>query len=92
MSQEIHSPHFINNEDIYELSVGTDPKTDIRYTVGNEYTRGRGRKIKITFIEFDQNSLLMFGVSRALVYAELDGKEILWKVFQDIPMSITCRI
>jgi len=85
--------YFINNEDIYEVSVGTDPKSNIRYTVGKQYSTGGGEKVVITAIAIDQNSLIEHGVNRALIYAQNEkGEEILWKVTVDIPLIITCRI
>lgn len=84
--------HFIENENIYEVAVGIDPKTNIRYTVGKQYTCGPDSKITITAIEFDQNALVIYGISRALIFGEVNGDEILWKVIENIPMSITCKV
>ena len=68
-------------------------KTDIRYTVGRQYTCGAESKITVTAIEFDQNALVIYGISRALIFGEKNnGEEILWKVIENIPMSITCKV
>ena len=85
--------YFIENENIHEVTVGINPKTDIRYTVGNEYTCGRDTRLTITGIEFDQNALVEYGISRALIFGKKkDCDEILWKVIENIPMSITCKV
>lgn len=85
--------HFIENENIYEITVGINTKTDIRYTVGRQYTCGTESKITVTAIEFDQNALVIYGISRALIFGEKNnGEEILWKVIENIPMSITCKV
>jgi hypothetical protein len=85
--------HFIENENIHEITVGINTKTDIRYTVGRQYTCGTESKITVTAIEFDQNALVIYGISRALIFGEKNnGEEILWKVIENIPMSITCKV
>lgn len=85
------SAYFIPNESIHEVTVGTNPKTDIRYTVGRTYQVGKN-SVTVTAIEFDQNALSTYGISRALIFAGTDnGEEVLWKVVENIPMIVTCK-
>ena len=53
----------------------------------------RDTRLTITGIEFDQNALVEYGISRALIFGKKkDCDEILWKVIENIPMSITCKV
>lgn len=84
--------HFI--DDIYEISVGLDPKTALRYTKGQHYMGG---KVRITEIVYDQNSYFTHGQRRLYVYADIrkdTGKveEELWKIVEDLPVMITREV
>lgn len=93
MEDFVHSTHFIENENIHEITVGSDPRTDIRLTVGQAYLRNTPNEIKITAIEVDQNAFVTRGVRRILIFAETKGgEEKLWKILEDIPVSITCKL
>ena len=86
----LSSPHFINSEDIYEVSFGNDPKNDMRYTVGRKYLNGR---VEVTFIEYDHGSYTQFGHRRIYIRAEADQKtEKMWKISENQPCMITCKI
>ena len=84
---------FIDNDDIHEITIGRNPKTDIRITVGNSYLKGTDNEVKVTAIEIDQNAFVVRNVRRVLIFAEtLDGEEKLWKILEDIPVQITCKL
>ena len=84
------SPHFIDNKEIYEISFGTDPKNDMRYTVGRKYVN---RSIEVDFIEYDHNSFLSLGQRRISIWATNDQNEQkLWKISENQPCMITCKI
>lgn len=77
-------------ENIFEVSVGKDPKTDMRYNVGKEFSV-KGKKVKITHIVYDDTSFAVHGKSRAFIYvrAENGGEEKLWKILEDQSLVIT---
>jgi hypothetical protein len=39
---------FIDNDDIHEITIGINPKTDIRFTVGNSYLKGTPNEVRVT--------------------------------------------
>lgn len=84
---------FIDNENIHEVTVGINPKDDMRFTVGKTYMRGTPNQTTITEIVFDTNMLVLFGVKRAIVYVEnSDGEIKIWKDLIDVPMTITSKV
>lgn len=84
---------FIDNENIYEVTVGVDPKNDMRFTVGKTYMKGTPNEITITDIVFDQNMLILYGVKRAIVWGETpEGEPKIWKDLIDVPMTITSKV
>jgi hypothetical protein len=86
-------PSFIDNENIYEITVGTDPKNDMRFTVGKVYMRGTENQMTVTHIAFDQNMLVEYGRTRAIVYGKnRDGVEKAWKDLIDVPITITSKV
>ena len=88
-----HGPSFINNENIYEITVGIDPKNDMRFTVGKTYMKGTPNQMTVTHIAFDQNMLVNYGSTRAIVYAvDGEGVEKQWKDFVSVPVSITSKV
>lgn len=79
-------------DQIHEVSVGTNPKEDVRYTVGTTYAGGR---LTITEIVYDQNSFFSHGERRVLIYArrkEDPTTDFLWKVLEGQPVVITKKI
>lgn len=90
------SIHFIDNDRIHEITVGIDPKQDLRFTVGNPYLRNTPNPIEITGIEIDQNYMTEHGIVKAKVFAKQiekeDDEEFLWKVLVNIPLTITCKL
>lgn len=85
------SPHFI--EEIHEITIGTDPTSDMRFTVGKLYLKESPHPVTVTYIEFDQNAYVEKNVQRVLVFVKTEsGEEKLWKVFQDQPLTITCKL
>ena len=81
--------YFIDNEKIREITIGTNPKEDLKITVGNTYT---SMPLEVTFIDIDQNAMIQFGQSIVRVWAKTpQGKEEIWKTYVDIPYSITSK-
>lgn len=93
MEEFNHSTHFIDNENIHEVTLGSDPSNDVRLTVGKTYLKNSPNPITVTAIEVDQNSFVTRGVRRILVFGETPaGGEKLWKILEDIPVTITCKL
>jgi len=90
-----HSVHFIDNDNIHEITVGTNPKEDLRFTVGNTYLKKGANPIVITGIEIDENYITDHGIIKAKIFGTLEngnGEEFLWKVLVDTPITITCKL
>ena len=77
---------FIN--DVFEISVGTDYKNDMRYKVGHSYPK---LGVRITEIIFDNNGYDLHGMTRVDIYAEnlKTKEEKLWRVLFGQPSIVT---
>jgi len=72
--------------DIYEVSVGADPKNSMRYTVGRVYNLD----LTVCEIVFDRNYLIEYGSVRVIVYAaDKKGSIRVWKDMIGVPVIIT---
>lgn len=88
-----HGPSFIDNEEIHEITVGTDPKNDLRFTVGRIYMKDTSNETKVTAIVFDQNMLIQHSKLRVIVYGiTKGGEEKVWKDLIDVPVTITSKV
>jgi|VirMetMinimDraft_7_1064189.scaffolds.fasta_scaffold56886_5 hypothetical protein len=86
----MESQDFIN--DVYEVSIGNDPKEDFRFTVGRNH-RVKDGVITITEIVYDQNAFHSFGIRRCEIWAKKEsGEEFLWKVSENQPLMITSKV
>lgn len=75
------------------MSVGHDPLNDMRFTVGKTYLKNTPSEVKITAIEYDHNSFIQFGQRRIYIHAETKEKDlIVWKIIENQPCIITCKI
>jgi len=79
-------------DDIYEVSIGNNPKEDMRYTVGRSY-RVASKSVTITEIVYDQNSYFTHGERRVYIYgSSSEGDEFLWKIIEGQPCTITRKV
>lgn len=74
--------------EIYEIVVGTNPATEIRYHVGQQFSI-KGNKHTITTIEEDVNSFALHGVRRYLIYV---GDNKVWQCIENMPVRVVCSI
>lgn len=75
--------------DVHEITVGPDPKTGMRYTIGKQYRIGSDR-VTISEIVFDRNLFISNSIVHVEVYAESeDGEEFLFKEFLNVPITFT---
>lgn len=84
---------FIDDDNIYEVTVGIDPKTDLRYTLGRTYMRDTPNEVVIEGFIFDSNMLVEYGIKRIIIRAKNKEGEIkTWKDLIDVPITITSKV
>lgn len=84
---------FIDDDNIYEITVGNDPKNDMRFTLGRTYMKNTQNEVTIVGFTFDHNMLVEYGVTRAVVFAEnMAGEVNPWKDLINIPLTITSKV
>lgn len=78
--------------DIYEISIGRDPMTDYRFTVGKKRIIN-GKELTVSQIVQNSNALITHGTTRVEIYVkDEDGNEFLWKTSENQPIMITSKI
>jgi hypothetical protein len=79
-------------DDIYEISLGREPMTDFRFTVGKP-REINGKKFTISSILQNYNSMVAQGTTRIEIYVKNDkDEEFLWKVSENQPIMITAKL
>jgi hypothetical protein len=79
-------------DDIYEVSIGHNPKEDIRYTVGRVYKVGP-KQVEVTAIIYDLNSYFTHGERRIYIYGKSGSTEdFIWKILEGQPCTITRKL
>jgi hypothetical protein len=84
---------FIDDENIYEVTVGNDPKNDVKFTLDKSYLKNTPKEVTVVGFVFDHNMLVQYGVTRLIVYTKnINGEISPWKDLINVPLTITSKV
>ncbi len=81
---------------IRKISIGENPIAErgkvLTIELGQKFRLG-SNNVTVSSIVVDENSFYFFGCVRYCIYVTKDDeKEVLWKMFERVPISIECEI
>ena len=78
---------------IYSIGIGNNPKDLMTWAVGKQWQTPDGNTVVIDEILRDENNFFFFGNLRYLVYVKnKDGDRILWRSYENCPITVTYNI